>query len=152
VMMDSQAGDYIGQGLTYDFTPSSSTTITGFVYPNQGAYTNAVEIDVSAPGQTWSLDFAAPNLARLTPGTYLNATRWPFQAAGVPGLDVAGDGRGSNPLPGQFTVPQAAYDSSGKLVSFAASFVQHSGSSQAALFGQVAFNATATHPAGVLAN
>jgi VCBS repeat-containing protein len=152
LMMGSQPGDSIGQGLTYDFTPSSGTTITGFVYPSQGVYTNAVEIDVSGAGQSWTLDFAAPNLARLVPGTYLNATRWPFQAAGVPGLAVSGDGRGANTLTGQFTVTQASYDAKGNLVAFAASFVQHAEGSSPALFGQVAFQSTATQPAGVLVN
>ncbi len=150
VMMDSQPGDYVGGGQTYAFTPSNST-ITATVRSG-GAYTNAVELDVSAAGQTWSLDFAAPNQARLTPGTYLNATRWPFQAAGVPGLAVAGDGRANNTLTGQFTVTQASYDSSGNLVAFAANFVQYGGGSTSGLFGQVAYQATATRPASVLAN
>ena len=70
------------------------------------------------------LNFAAPNNARLVPGTYTGATRWPFQAPGVPGLDVDGEGRGSNTLTGQFTVTQAVYGASGNIVSFAASFEQ----------------------------
>jgi len=48
--------------------------------------------------------------ATLVPGTYLNATRYPFQAANVPGLDVSGEGRGSNTLTGQFTIVQALYE------------------------------------------
>ena len=47
---------------------------------------------------------AAPFDAILTPGFYANATRWPFQATGVPGLSVTGNSRGSNTLTGNFTV------------------------------------------------
>ena len=65
------------------------------------------------------------------PGTYTGATRWPFQAAGIPGLDVSGDGRGANMVAGQFTVTQAVYDASGNVVSFAASFTQYGDGSSA---------------------
>jgi hypothetical protein len=148
VTMTSQPGDFVGQGKTYNYGGSSVTAkvITG------GVETNTVEIDISQFGDTWTLDFAAPNQAQLVPGTYLNATRWPFQAPGVPGLDVSGEGRGANTLTGQFTVTQAVYDASGNIVSFAASFVQYADGSNASLSGQVEFNDTLGQPSGVLAN
>jgi Bacterial Ig domain len=147
VTMVSQPGDFVGQGLSYTF----GGTITAKVL-NSGVTTNAVEIDISAPGQTWTLDFAAPNQGQLVVGTYTGATRWPVQAAGVPGLDVSGDGRGANMLTGQFTVTQAVYDASGNIVSFVASFVQYADGSNASLSGQIEFNDTLGQPSGVLAN
>jgi hypothetical protein len=147
VMMYSQPGDFIGQGLTYDFTPADST-ITAKTLPYDG-----VEIDVSASGESWTLDFAAPNHAPLAPGIYTGAMRWPFEAAGDPGLNVSGDSRGANTLTGQFTVTQVIFDSSGaNVLSFDASFVQYIDGSSAALIGQVAFHTTIPQVNGVLAN
>ncbi len=147
VTMVSQPGDFVGQGQSYIF----GGTITAQVRTG-GVYTNAVEIDITYNSQFWTLDFAAPNYAQLLPGTYANATRWPFQAAGVPGLDVSGDGRGSNTLTGSFTVNQAVYGPSGNIVSFVASFVQYGDGSKASLSGNVYFNDTLGQPSGVLAN
>ncbi|MDR3636948.1 MAG: Ig-like domain repeat protein [Isosphaeraceae bacterium] len=151
VTMNSQPGDYIGAGKSYNFTPSGST-ITAQVRSG-GAYTNTVEVDVSGPaGESWSLDFAAPNYGRLTPGSYTGAVRWPFETGTQPGLDIAGDGRGSNTLTGQFTVLQAVYDASGKIVAFAATFTQHSEGATPALTGEVAYNSSLNQPEGVLFN
>ena len=148
--MTSQPGDFIGQGQTYDFTSANSTITAKSLWI--GGIPSTVEVDVSASGQSWTLDFAAPTPNSLVPGTYTGATRYPFQAAGVPGLDVSGDGRGANTLNGQFTVTQAVFDAAGNIVSFAASFVQYSDGSSASLSGQVNFNFTNNLPNGVLAN
>src|SRR5262249_64034 len=103
LVMVSQPGDYIGQGQTYNYTPA-----TGPFYPNPN-FDNGVSIFYAGGGHYWNLDFAAPFDATLTPGSYANATRWPFQAANEPGLNVSGDGRGSNTLTGKFTVNQILY-------------------------------------------
>jgi hypothetical protein len=147
VTMVSQPGDFVGQGQSYIFGgPITAKVLTS------GSGANTVEIDISEGTQSWTLDFAAPNQARLVVGTYTGATRWPFQAAGVPGLDVSGDSRGANTLTGQFTVTQAVYGPSGNLVSFVASFVQYADGSTASLSGQVEYNDTLDQPSGVLAN
>jgi VCBS repeat-containing protein len=86
------------------------------------------------------------------PGTYTGAVRYPFQGAGQPGLSVYGNGRASNTLTGQFTVTQADFDAAGNLVSFAASFEQHSEGATPALTGQVNINFTNGRPDGVLYN
>src|SRR5207245_7963884 len=88
----------------------------------------------------WDLDFAAPGNATLTPGSYLNATRFPFQAFNVPGLDVSGQGRGSNTLTGKFTVIQAVYEAGGAVGRFDATFEQHSEGATHALTGEIKFN------------
>ncbi|SIO19312.1 hypothetical protein SAMN05444166_2918 [Singulisphaera sp. GP187] len=152
VTMVSQPGDFVGAGQTYNFGTSNSTI--GATVMSGGVYTNTVAISVSTPGgEYWTLHFAAPNQARLLPGVYNGATRWPFQSTNTPGLDVSGDGRGSNNLFGSFTVTQALYDASGNIVAFAASFEQHSESPTApALTGQVAYRASFDKPEGVLFN
>ena len=146
VSMTSQPGDFVGNGQAYTF----GGTITAKVL--SGGFANTVEIDISSPGQSWTLDLAAPNQAQLVPGIYTGATRWPIEAAGVPGINVSGNGRGANTLTGQFTVSQAVYNSSGNIVSFVASFVQYANGSNASLSGQIEYNDTLDQPPGVLAN
>jgi VCBS repeat-containing protein len=150
VTMSSQPGDFVGQGQSYDFTPANSTITASVI--RDGVIVSGVQVTVTAPGQSWTLSFAAPSPGWLLPGNYTGATRWPFQAPGTPGLDVTGDGRGANTVAGQFTVTQAVYDASGNVVSFAASFTQHGDGSSAALTGQVDFNFTNNEQKGVLAN
>jgi VCBS repeat-containing protein len=150
VTMNSQPGDFVGQGHSYSFTPANSTITASII--RDGVIASGVQVTVTAPGQSWTLSFAAPSPGWLVPGTYSGATRWPFEAPGTPGLDVSGDGRGSNTVAGQFTVTQAVYDASGNVVSFAASFTQYGDGSSAALTGQVDFNFTNNEQRGVLAN
>src|SRR5262249_15729600 len=114
-------------------------------------FDNGVSISYAGGGHWWYLDFPAPFDAPLTPGTYLNATRWPFQAAGVPGLNVSGDGRGSNTLTGNFTVTQALYAADGTVLRFAASFEQHSEGMAPALTGTINYN-QGGGPSGILLN
>src|SRR5439155_1363081 len=79
---------------------------------------NGVSIAFHTPGfgEFWSTDFAAPDGATLVPGTYEGAVRFPFQGPGQPGLDISGDGRGSNTLTGRFTVLRADYDAAGNVI------------------------------------
>jgi VCBS repeat-containing protein len=134
VTMVSQPGDYIGQGLTYSFTPETGTFLVS------RNFDNGVSLYYSGGGQWWYFDFAAPFNADLTPGDYANATRWPFQASDVPGLNVSGNGRGSNTLTGHFTVTQAVYAADGTVLRFAATFEQHSEGLPPALTGEIKFN------------
>ncbi len=143
--MDSQPGDYIGEGQPYFYTPANSTfTATTFG--------NTVQVEVTQSGESWTLDFQAPNSGRLVPGLYPVAVAWPSQTAGSPGLSISGFGRGFSTITGQFTVTQAVYDTSGNLISFAASFVQYADGVRRALTGQVAFDCTDPLPGGMLAN
>src|SRR5262249_1508443 len=145
LIMVSQPGDYIGQGQSYSYTPQ-----TGTFFANRN-FDNGVSIFYAGGGHSWNLDFAAPFDATLTPGTYANATRWPFQASGVPGLSVYGDGRGSKPLPGRFTVTQVLYAADGTVLRFAASFEQHSEGLAPALTGTINYN-QGDGPSGILLN
>jgi VCBS repeat-containing protein len=70
---------------------------------------------------------------------------------GVPGLNVSGNGRGSNTLTGNFTVTQALYAADGKVLRFAASFEQHSEGLAPALTGEIKFN-QGDGPSGILLN
>src|SRR5581483_1524619 len=58
----------------------------------------------------------------------------------APGLDISGDGRGSNTVTGNFTVLGAVYDATPKPISFAANFEQHSEGATPALRGTILYN------------
>jgi hypothetical protein len=125
--MSSQPGDYIGGGMRYLITLSD-----GAFTPVNSA--NVVEFNINN-GDYWTTDFAGPTTARLAPGDYDNAQRYPFQPAGTPGLSVYGAGRGCNTLTGNFDVLKASYNSSNVLLGFSANFEQHCEGGVPALFG-----------------
>lgn len=116
---------YISQGQSELLTAENGAIIT--TTPN---YNNEASFSVrraDSPSYSWSLKFAAPGNALITPGSYSQATRWPFQSALMAGLDFYGNGRGNNDLTGSFTVREAAYAGDGTIQSFAADFVQYDG-------------------------
>src|SRR5262249_15582273 len=114
---------------------------------------NGASLTVNPPpvNEIWFLDFAAANAAALTPGVYLDAMRFPFEDPGHPGLDVSGNGRGSNTLTGRFAVYDLAFAGT-VLTNFAAAFEQHSEGAAPALVGWVMLNTTFGAGGGVLAN
>ncbi|MCI0379173.1 MAG: Ig-like domain-containing protein [Gemmataceae bacterium] len=150
--MFSDPGDFIGQGLIWDFTPATAA------FSARTNFDNGVEVLVDPPGvvERWTLNFAAPGSVPLTPGVYLNATRFPFQADTEPGLDVSGYSRGLNRLRGQFTIYDVAYGPGSTVTRFAASFVQQNhnfdDTLDPPLHGSIVFNSTFGAGAGVLAN
>ena len=135
--LDSQPGDFIGQGQHLTLTVNDGTFSARQNSPN------SVSISFLGfqLGSFWLLDFAAPQGVPLRVGSYEGATRFPFQVPPSPGLDVAGDGRGCNTLTGRFEVLQIAVDGAGNVTSFAADFEQHCEGSTAALFGSIRMNA-----------
>jgi len=132
----SQTGDYIGGGAEVTFTGADGT-FTAF-----SNFSNGARVRFVTPGFThfWDLNLAAANNAVLQPGAYEGAQRWPFQAAGHPGLDFSGDGRGCNTLTGRFDVLEIVRDSTGAITQLAANWEQHCEGFAAALFGQIRFN------------
>jgi hypothetical protein len=133
LVMDSEPGDYIGQGLSYYYTPAEGT------FHAQRNFDNGVTVSFSNGSHNWTTDFAAPDGVPLTVQVYNNATRFPFQAAGVPGIEVSGDGRGCNEIAGSFEVKQIVYGSGTTIVSFHVTFVQHCEGGGPALTGEVLY-------------
>jgi hypothetical protein len=123
LVMHSDSGDFVGQGLSYDYTPSNS------VIAASGSATE-VEGGVSS----WQLIFTPPTGQVLTPGKTYTAVRWPFNG-GKAGMEIFGQGRGCNTLRGTFTVNSLALASDGSLQSTSISFVQHCEGATPALRG-----------------
>ncbi len=138
ITLDSDEGDYVGQGQSYLYTDENAK----FQYSTN--YDNGITVRINNlpddPYFRWSIDLAAPQNAEIQPGTYEYATRFPFQDADVPGLVVSGNGRGCNTLTGSFEVHQVSYDEVGTLLSLTADFVQHCEGKEPALRGSIAYN------------
>ncbi len=129
----SEEGDYIGRGeeFTLDLTNGNVTA--------ERASDNSIQIEHW--GDTfWIMWFAAPRKRLLVPGSYELATRYPFQAPVVPGLDVFGNHRGCNRLTGRFDVLEAEYGIDGSIEHFAATYEQHCEGWEPALYGTVLYN------------
>lgn len=124
----SSPESWVGHGETVLVTPDQ-----GFEFTATQNFDNGVSFAVNDFSTNpdywathwWYLDFAAPNMDPLTVGTYLGATRFPFQSLGEPGLNFSGNGRGNNTLTGQFSVLEANYALDGSILSFAADFKQY---------------------------
>lgn len=133
---DSEAGDWVGQGVTETW------------YLEDGTFTasgtpGTVTVAFNGGPTNWTLAFDAPTGTTLAPGEYAGVTRHPFNGDG-PGLSVSGSGRGCNTLTGSFTIREIVWAGSGTLERFSADFVQYCDSSPGALRGVVRVNAADT--------
>ncbi len=135
VFFDSQPGDYIGQGQRHIWIASDTLFRLGASTPR------LLQFFVTTPdGDQWNLSFAVPAGDILHVGNFEGATRYPFQAASVPGMDISGHGRGCNQLTGRFRIHQIDYDSAGTLKAFAADFEQHCEGFMPPLYGAIRYN------------
>jgi hypothetical protein len=133
----SPSGDFIGQGETRVYLAPSSR-----ILPSRNS-DNGVQMMLDGTGgSSMTLEMAAPNDATIVPGTYENASRWPFQPAPSPGLSFYGNGRGCNEVAGRFVVHEAVYGAGGEVERFAADFEHRCELSGPPLFGEVRLNST----------
>src|SRR5687767_8415669 len=102
VRLESDPGDFIGQGRTYDYTSANaliSVDATG------GHLTVIINGD-----ETWRGEFQMPSAStRFQPGTYANLERFGSHDPTEGALDWFGEGRGCNTLVGSFTVDSVRY-------------------------------------------
>lgn len=132
VYLESQSGDYIGQGSTYLYTDQQF----GF-----SSRSNEIRVDVNAAQSNWSGNFVLPEtLTEIKVGLYQGLQRYPFYDAAVGGLDWSGNGRGCNTLKGWIAVDQVTYEA-GALKSIDYRFSQHCEGGQSALLGAVRWEA-----------
>lgn len=135
LLLNSQLGDFIGQGRQRSLTSADGT------FTIRRNFDNGVSIFFlgTQPGSFWNLDFAAAGDAELVKGVYEAATRFPFQLSSAAGLSVAGDGAGCNTLTGRFEVLEVTFGPGDEVRSFAADFEQHCEGVLPALFGSFRF-------------
>jgi HYR domain len=131
--MNSEPGDYIGQGIEQLYTSDDSTIRGSFSQDGGGFFASVIQGNYD---HWWYVDFAAPPGEPLVEGSYTGALRYPFND-GAPGLSVSGDGRGCNTLTGQFDVNEISQASTGELLVFDATFEQHCEGGDPALYGRI---------------
>ena len=151
--LQSQPGDFIGQGGTFDitYTPANSQNFSAQAFiligsPPTPSYLQFIMGTVTGGSDnTYSiLQFATNHLGiPMQPGFYPNAERAPFASAGHPGLDVSFQNRGCNTLTGNFTVLAVTFGANNAIDSFSANFEQHCEGAAPALFGQFTYDAHA---------
>jgi len=150
--LQSQPGDFIGQGGTFDLLyESPSDAIFAQIGASNGIPGSLFFIvDSPAPGNQFAtLTFTTFQLGiPVQPGTYLNAERGIFATPGHPGLDVTFQNRGSNSVTGSFTIFDVTYVSAPngelRIATFDAQFEQHSEGAVPALFGSFEYDASGT--------
>lgn len=128
----SPPGDYVGQGQTVriDAGPELwQRGATGWT----GAGVSHLYFGVAG----WTLDLAAPEGQVLGERGYPDATRYPFQGPGEPGLDFSGDGRGCNSLTGSFTVQDLVLENASTIARVHVTFTQVCEGFMPALTGEV---------------
>ncbi|WP_159079117.1 hypothetical protein [Plantactinospora sp. BC1] len=128
----SDAGDYIGGGVTKSYTNATS------VFGLRGT-ASGVSFSVSGQRDYWSVELYPPAGQTLRVGTYTDAQRYPFNESGHPGLSVSGNGRGCNTLTGEFTIREIAFDASGAVSALSATYVQHCEGGTPALRGTIRY-------------
>lgn len=113
----SEAGDWIGQGTSATYTPSTANiTVDGSL--------EAVRLRVENDSAWWDVELAAPYGEKLHPGVYRDAERPAGVTGRAPGLDAGGQSRGCNAVYGQFSVHQIEADESGTVTLLDATYTQ----------------------------
>lgn len=136
VTMHSTSGDYVGQGLSQAWYPGN-----GSVSVSGGPTVASINVSGGTHGKSFSIDVAAPAGQPLAAGTYLDAMRTPFRAAGRPGIDVFGDGRGCNTVSGRFEIDDVLYTEGVGFERLSLTYESHCEESEStATFGQVVWN------------
>src|SRR5438552_3995658 len=141
--LNSQSGDWIGQGQERLFTPADGK-IGGALRGSR--FGGAVYLASTG----WDVAMSAPDGRPLVVGSYTGASRAAFQAAGSPGLEITGEGRGCNTLTGQFDVTELAFSSLGEITAFDATFEQHCEGLTPALYGRIRIESPAPAPGSTL--
>ena len=139
--LDSQPGDFVGQGILQTFTPADGT------FAVQPTFDGGVEFSFQTPdfSSTWYLYFGPPTGKKLLKGEYEGAQTFAFHSPPKPGIDVYGDGRGCNTLTGRFLVSDIALNADGSVARLGIDFEQHclgGEGAQPALYGSVRYNST----------
>ena len=132
--MNSEPGDYIGQGTEQLYT-SADSSITGNLSDDGGGFFASA---IQGPyDHWWYVNITAPAGQQLTVGSYEDAQRYPFNTYPHPGLSIYGDGRGCNELTGRFDVNDLQRAPTGELLVFDATFEQHCEGGTPALYGRI---------------
>lgn len=129
IYLQSDSGDYIGDGRTYTYTPDNALVTVS-------ATAGLLSVEVSGT-ETWSGRFLVMSqLNQLQTGYYGGLMRYPYNNPVKGGLEWYGEGRGSNTLTGWFAIDNVTYVN-GVLTAIDLRFEQHSEGLEPALHGKI---------------
>ena len=123
--IESAAGDFIGQGKTFDYKADQLKSTM-----------NGRSVSVMVDG--WHFIVGGPDKQALGVGEYPDAKRFPFNRSS-PGLSFSGKGRGLNALTGAFAIWQLEMHN-GKVTKLAIDFEQEAAPDKPKLTGKVRIN------------
>jgi hypothetical protein len=157
--LESEPGDYIGQGNRFDLT--YDTNRGDFIstrIPTRLSDNSPVELYWQLTSLTHVNEYATLVFGTnalgipIGPGVYPEARRAAFEPLGFAGLDVSLQDRGSNEVFGSFTINEVTFTPDLlQILTFDAEFLQRSESPFApALRGRFQFNAQTTDPPTVV--
>lgn len=132
VKLQSDAGDAIGQGKSYEYTPANAIITV---------QSGGVDLEIGVQGdEMWIGSFHLPsNGGELAVGTYNNLTRY-APSTTQPSMEWEGEGRGCGSLTATVTIDNVSY-LNGSLALLDMHFTQHCGGMSAALHGTVHWKA-----------
>jgi hypothetical protein len=129
IYLSSDDTEYIGQGLSYLYTPATDTV-------SVIALAAHVVINVNGQGG-WQGNFVGMNsISQMLPGYYPGLQRWPFHNPATGGIDWSGFGRGCNTETGWFAIDSITF-TNGSLASIDLRFEQHCEGLAPALHGKI---------------
>ena len=139
VYLESDRGDFIGQGLAKAYTPLNSVIVVG----DNGMGTAGNRFDLSVHSdEWWNGSFQAMyTLPDLQAGYYGHAARAFVGNPAFGNLDWFGEGRGCNELAGWFVIDSVTYTGS-SLSAIELRFEQHCDRLAAALHGYIRWSAS----------
>lgn len=128
--LDSDAGDYVGQGVRKDYAGDTST----FALSGNDSY---FMFNASGQRDSWMAILRPPTGQTLRPGTF-PITR--FGDANSFGFDFGGNGRGCNRVAGSVTINAVDVDAATRMVTgLSADFVQNCEAGSTALRGSIRY-------------
>jgi hypothetical protein len=156
VSYQSQPGDPVGRGQTFDYTytPANQTPNGGFSI-NYSPYNYSLDLGMVSgdPSKNTYTNLIFSTLQLGTPlqvGTYTDALQYQLFQPGHPGLDVGFQNREAETLTGSFTVNSLSYFTNSSNVrvlgSFDVNFEQHAEGMTAALLGHLVYQNTSVVP------
>src|SRR5260370_20008837 len=114
LVLESEPGDFIGQGLDFDitYTPNNSVFFSPHIRRTIGPTNEPAELlfvlgtVTSGLDNTFALLFFGTDALGIPiqPGLFPDAERADFASPGHPGLDVSFQNRGCNTLTGNFSI------------------------------------------------
>ena len=134
VTFNSEAGDWIGGGLSRRYTPENAR-IRAFVDLAFGHL--QVNVDSLDRSEWWRLDATAPSGQALLPATYDPAVQWSPASSATATLSFSGSGRGCGQLTGRFVVRSLKYGSLGEIDRLHMTFEQQCTGSSSSLVGEL---------------